>query len=327
MAAVRHRKSSLLISAQGTRQADVKGQENPGQASGDRLHFPGVHGPGDWSRMVQQSDVRCHDNVGQASGDRLHFTTGNSKVTQPEASAWSARKRASSSAGRDKSQNPSARATGDRMQSTLKEYDNVVSLLSREGKLIPKLVTVGGREPQENFRNIRFDELPIQHCIFAHHCMWASFQVSRIVETHTRGFQNSSFHKYAGQSEHPDWEYSGISNAKNRSSCTTEEHVQEKPLNIEWITRRADWTHAHYTSACMSSPTQFFRTGPRALDPICACKFLRKAGSDSHESCKNSNEIAGHSVDIDCSVCLGDSSVQILHELEFSKTDRFREHV
>ena len=41
LASVRHTKSSPLISARETTQSDVKGQENPGQASGDRLHFTG----------------------------------------------------------------------------------------------------------------------------------------------------------------------------------------------------------------------------------------------------------------------------------------------
>ena len=40
-AAVRHEKSSPLIPAQEKTQSDVKGQENPSQESGDRLHFPG----------------------------------------------------------------------------------------------------------------------------------------------------------------------------------------------------------------------------------------------------------------------------------------------
>ena len=40
LAAVRHEKSSPLISVQEQTQPDVKGQENPGQAPGDRLHFP-----------------------------------------------------------------------------------------------------------------------------------------------------------------------------------------------------------------------------------------------------------------------------------------------
>ena len=60
---------------------------NPGQAD-DRLLSPGVHAPGDWSRMVQQSDVPGHKNPGQASGDRLHIPglTGNPEVTEPETS-------------------------------------------------------------------------------------------------------------------------------------------------------------------------------------------------------------------------------------------------
>ena len=40
LAAVRHRESSLLISAQEKTQIDVRIEDNPGQASGNRLHFP-----------------------------------------------------------------------------------------------------------------------------------------------------------------------------------------------------------------------------------------------------------------------------------------------
>ena len=41
LAAVRHDRSSPLIIAQEKTQSDVKGHVNPGQASGDGLHFPG----------------------------------------------------------------------------------------------------------------------------------------------------------------------------------------------------------------------------------------------------------------------------------------------
>ena len=41
LAAVRHDESSPSSVAQEKTPSDVKGQENPGQASGDRLHFPG----------------------------------------------------------------------------------------------------------------------------------------------------------------------------------------------------------------------------------------------------------------------------------------------
>ena len=41
LAAVRHEKTSPLTSAQEKTQSEIKGQENPGQASGDRLHLLG----------------------------------------------------------------------------------------------------------------------------------------------------------------------------------------------------------------------------------------------------------------------------------------------
>ena len=79
LAAVRHQKSSLAISAQDNTQFDVKGQENLGQASGDRLHISGVQALGDRWRMVQPSDVRSLDNQLQFPG-----FTGNPDVTVPK---------------------------------------------------------------------------------------------------------------------------------------------------------------------------------------------------------------------------------------------------
>ena len=65
-----HEKSSPLISAQEETQSDVRGQVNPSQASGDRLHLPGVEASGDRSHEVQESDDPRQENSGQASEDR-----------------------------------------------------------------------------------------------------------------------------------------------------------------------------------------------------------------------------------------------------------------
>ena len=56
LAAVRHDKSSLMIIVQEKTQSDVKGKVNPGQASGDRLHFPSVQARGDPLHEVARSD-------------------------------------------------------------------------------------------------------------------------------------------------------------------------------------------------------------------------------------------------------------------------------
>ena len=65
---------------------------------------------------------------------------------------------ASSSVGRDESQIPSARASGDRMQSTLKEDDDMVKMLLLGVKLMPKLVRF------KKIRTLRCDKLPNQYC-------------------------------------------------------------------------------------------------------------------------------------------------------------------
>ena len=71
LAAVRHEKSSPLISAQEKTQSNAEGQEKPSQASGDRLHFPGVQAGRDPSHKVQQSDDPSQENPGPGSGDGL----------------------------------------------------------------------------------------------------------------------------------------------------------------------------------------------------------------------------------------------------------------
>ena len=54
LAAVRHQKSSPLISAQEKTQSDVPSQEEPGQASGDRMHSPcTTRNPGGRARSRQ----------------------------------------------------------------------------------------------------------------------------------------------------------------------------------------------------------------------------------------------------------------------------------
>ena len=45
--------------------------DDPSKASGDRLQIPGASTSGDLSREVLQYDVPSQENPGQASGDRL----------------------------------------------------------------------------------------------------------------------------------------------------------------------------------------------------------------------------------------------------------------
>ena len=50
---------------------ELRKPDDPSKASGDRLQIPGASTSGDWSREVLQYDVPSQENPGQASGDRL----------------------------------------------------------------------------------------------------------------------------------------------------------------------------------------------------------------------------------------------------------------
>ena len=134
LAAARHAKSSPLISAQDQTQSDVKDQENPGQACGDRLHFPGVQAPGDWSRKVQQSDDPSQDYPGQVSNYRLHFPQ-TQKRHFLHGYYWMHSRNASSSSGRNESHNPKVQASGDCSQKKIR-HD---SLLFLGANLVPNM--------------------------------------------------------------------------------------------------------------------------------------------------------------------------------------------
>ena len=69
---------------------------------------------------------------------------------------------------------------------------------------------------------------------------------------------------------------------------------------------------------CIYSQTRFFRTGPGALDPNSASTIWEKKAEDcmKSDSCKNRNDIAVESIDIEWHVCLGDTSVQIVRKLK-----------
>ena len=97
LAAVRHHKSSPLISAQEMTQSDVPRQERPGRASGDRLHSPGP--------------------TRNPEGKETVASRWNEFHLMPEREQQSA----SSSAGRSRSQSPSACALGDQCRSLQKE--------------------------------------------------------------------------------------------------------------------------------------------------------------------------------------------------------------
>ena len=85
----------------------------------------------------------------------------------------------SSSSGGNESHNLNVQALGDRLQSETKEDGTQAD---------SELGDEGGRKPQTNFQ-VNTAAL----CIVARECILASFQMSRSVETCTRGCQNNSF--------------------------------------------------------------------------------------------------------------------------------------
>ena len=66
---------------------------------------------------------------------------------------------------------------------------------------------------------------------------------------------------------------------------------------------------------CVSSQTRFSGQAPCALDPISASKIGEESRTCKN-NCKNGNDIAGQSIDIEWHVCFGDTSVQILCMLQ-----------
>ena len=215
LAAVRHQKSSPLISGQKRTQSDVKGQENPGHASGVRLLFPS--------------------------------STGNSAVTEPRASTWmiiSGRQKREqqnpSSSGCNEIKKNSAQASRDRLQSTLKDYDYLRNLLSRRVELNPNLSS-RVQKILEILRKIRFDKSATDTatwCIFARDCMCASLHMrtSRQCWTSWLGVHLKT------------------SKAKSQSPCVTEHKFSRRRPGTWWMectTCRVDWKHAHSQRASL----------------------------------------------------------------------------
>ena len=84
----------------------------------------------------------------------------------------------------------------DWLQSTLKDDGDIRNVLSPRVELSPNLLTIVKENRKKTFGTLHLTNIPIHTatwCVFARDCMWASFQMRRIVETYTRGCQNSSF--------------------------------------------------------------------------------------------------------------------------------------
>ena len=94
---MRHQKSSPLISAQEKTPSYVKGEENPGQASGDRLQFPVVQAQETSRRRVRHGRIKAslsnfsthtHNVVAEQRVDEpKEETPGDKRVSSEEESA------------------------------------------------------------------------------------------------------------------------------------------------------------------------------------------------------------------------------------------------
>ena len=140
----------------------------------------------------------------KASGDHLHFpgAHGNPEIAQSEASTWNVcfrfskreQQKASSSSGRNESQNPRAQASGDRLLPTLEEDGNVRSLLSPGAELSLNLSTRVKENHKNTLGGLGLTNFPISTSNLER--LRTSVHVGIIpneLETYTRGCQNSSF--------------------------------------------------------------------------------------------------------------------------------------
>ena len=112
-----------------------------------------------------QASHRVTDRISQVlPGIRRSHGTKNSDV---EGFCWTPegeQQNASSSSGRNEPQNPNAQASGDRLQSILKEDQDVMNLLPLGVKLLPTLVAKVEENLTKALRTVRFDKLSSQHC-------------------------------------------------------------------------------------------------------------------------------------------------------------------
>ena len=93
----------------------------------------------------------------------------------------------------------------------LKEDDDMTNLLSPGVKFLPNLVTRIDQNLQKTvLGQLSLSTLQVDTawCTFARGCMWASFQMSRSVETLHQRLSEYSFSNMCGHTEHPDWQYS-----------------------------------------------------------------------------------------------------------------------
>ena len=127
--AVRHQKSSPVISAQAMTQSDVKVPENPAQALVTRFHSPrGIQKSRNQERQHGVSLIGRQKDSSRVH--RLHQIATSRKIPVPK------------------------HRSGDRLQSTLKEIDDIRNLLSPDVELNPNLSHKSERKSQEHVLTI-----------------------------------------------------------------------------------------------------------------------------------------------------------------------------
>ena len=143
LAAVRHQRSSPLISAQEQAQSDVNGQENPSFASGDRLHFPGsTRNP----EVTRTKKVRLRRLFLDAQKNmRIHRLLRD--ATSPIIPL------------------PRHRETS----CSQKKIDDMTNLLSRGVKLIPNVVTTVEENFKKTFGTLNLINFPANHAPWCGH--------------------------------------------------------------------------------------------------------------------------------------------------------------
>ena len=128
----------------------------------------------------------------------------------------------------------------------------------------PIMVTKVNENHPEHTRNIiltNSHKHTGKWCVFARDCMWTSFQISRKVETCTRGCHNSSF---TGTQDVLNISLLGVFlkmiKTKNQSFCATKDNLQAKPWNMmksEVICDlKSRWKHAHSQGVCLLRPSR-----------------------------------------------------------------------
>ena len=78
----------------------------------------------------------------------------------------------------------------------LKEDTSMINLFASQSRAHSELGNVASLKLKKTFGKLDVKNFPINTstwCIFARECMWASFQMGRIVETSTRGCENVFF--------------------------------------------------------------------------------------------------------------------------------------